>query len=79
MHRRGTVKTRMAPVMFDGPPPPFGTEILNGELRAGEVLSGMEGRAMAALRLDRIDGALTADGRAVAVDMPAWLKTTGDA
>jgi folate-binding protein YgfZ len=73
MHRRGTVKTRMAPLTFDGPPPPFGTEILNGELRAGEVLSGMDGRAMAALRLDRIEGTLTADGRPVTVVIPGWL------
>jgi folate-binding protein YgfZ len=73
MHRRGTVKTRMAPVTFEGPPPPFGTEILNGTLRAGEVLSGADGRAMASLRLDRLDGPLTADGRPVTVDMPEWL------
>jgi folate-binding protein YgfZ len=74
MHRRGTVKTRMAPVVFEGAPPPFGTEILNGELRAGEVLSGMDGRAIASLRLDRIEGGLTADGRLMTVDMPSWLQ-----
>lgn len=73
MHRRGTVKTRMAPVVFGGPPPPFGTEILNGELRAGEVLSGIEGRAMASLRLDRLDGPLTAEGRPIACALPDWL------
>ena len=74
MHRRGTVKTRMAPVTFEGAPPPFGTEILNGDLRAGEVLSGMDGRAMASLRLDRIEGVLTADGRPVTPDLQDWLK-----
>ena len=58
---------------FDGPPPPFGAEVLNGDLRAGEVLSGRDGRAMALLRLDRLDGALTVDGRAVRVEMPGWL------
>ena len=74
MKRRGTIKTRMLPVTFDGPPPAFGAEILAGELRAGEVLSGRDGRAMASLRLDRIEaGGLTVDGRAVSVDWPGWM------
>ncbi len=74
MKRRGTIKTRMAPITFDGPPPAFGAEILAGELRAGEVLSGRDGRAMAALRLDRIEaGGLTVEGRPVSVDWPNWM------
>jgi len=74
MKRRGTIKNRMLPIVFDGPPPAFGTEVLAGELRAGEVLSGRDSRAMALLRLDRIDGAdLTADGRPMRVDRPPWL------
>lgn len=73
MKRRGTLKTRMLPIVFEGPAPAFGTEILAGELRAGQVLSGRDGRAMAALRLDRIEGGgLTADGRPVNVDWPSW-------
>jgi len=71
MKRRGTIKNRMLPITFDGPPPAFGTEVLAGELRAGEVLSGRDGRAMALLRLDRIEGAnLTVDGRPVTVERP---------
>lgn len=74
MKRRGQIRNRMLPIRFDGPPPPHGAEVLAGELRAGEVLSGVEGRAMALLRLDRIDGAaLTVDGRPVAVESPAWM------
>lgn len=74
MHRRGTVKSRMAPITFQGPPPPHGAEILAGALRAGEVLSGRPGRAMALVRLDRIEGAaLTVDGRPVVVETPAWM------
>lgn len=72
MKRRGSIKTRMLPLAFDGPPPPFGAEVLNGDLRAGEVLSGMDGGAMALLRLDRLDGELTVDGRPVAVRRPDW-------
>jgi len=78
MKRRGGVRSRMLPIVFDGPPPPFGAEVLAGELRAGEVLSGCEGRAMALLRLDRIESAeLTVEGRPVRVERPAWLGEAG--
>ncbi|MDO9588392.1 MAG: folate-binding protein YgfZ [Brevundimonas sp.] len=73
MKRRGAIKTRMLPIAFDGPTPVFGAEVLNGDLRAGEVLSGRDGAAMALLRLDRLDGALTVDGRPVEVRRPAWV------
>jgi folate-binding protein YgfZ len=77
MKRRGTIKSRMLPIALDGPPPAFGTEVLAGELRAGEALSGRDGRAMALLRLDRVAGAaLTVDGRAVTVDWPDWVPAS---
>ena len=63
MKRRGSIKNRMLPLVFDGLPPPFGSEVLNGELRAGELLSGRDGMAMALLRLDRINDDLTTGGR----------------
>jgi folate-binding protein YgfZ len=74
MKRRGQIRNRMLPVVFDGPPPAAGSEILAGTLRAGEVLSGVEGRAMALVRLDRIEGAeLTVDGRPVRIERPGWM------
>lgn len=74
MKRRGQIKTRMLPIAFDGPAPAPGAEVLTGELRAGEVLSGQEGRAMALLRLDRALGAeLTVDDRPVRVEPPGWM------
>ena len=74
MKRRGTIKTRMLPISFEGPPPAFGSEVLAGDLRAGAVLSGRDGRAMAALRLDRITaGGLSVDGRPVTVETPDWV------
>jgi folate-binding protein YgfZ len=76
MKRRGTLKTRMLPLAFDGPLPPPGTEVLAGDLRAGEVLTGRNGRAMGLMRLDRIAGPLTAGGRPLRVERPVWM---GDA
>lgn len=77
MKRRGQIKTRMLPISYDGPQLTPGTEILNGSLRAGEVLSGVDGRSMASLRLDRIEAAkLTADGRSLSIDTPAWFAPT---
>ncbi len=73
MKRRGTIKNRMMPLEFDGPAPAFGAEVLNGELRAGEVLSGRDGIAMALVRMDRLNGELTVDGRPVRVRRPDWL------
>lgn len=74
MKRKGTIKSRMVPVVFQGAPPPFGAELLAGDLRAGQSLSGRDGRAMALVRLDRLTGALaTADGRPWRPEFPAWL------
>jgi len=73
MKRRGQIKTRMLPIAFEGQGPAPGAEILAGTLRAGEVLTGADGRAMASLRLDRIAGELTADGREVRVERPDWM------
>jgi hypothetical protein len=76
MKRRGQIKTRMLPIVFDGPPLPTGAEILAGELRAGEVLSSMPGRAMSLVRLDRAANAdLAVEGRAVRLERPAWFRT----
>ena len=72
MKRRGAIRNRMLPIAFDGPPPAFGAEVLNGDLRAGEVLTGRMGRAMALLRLDRLDGPLIVEGRTARAERPAW-------
>ena len=75
MKRRSVVKSRLVPLAFDGPPPPPGAEVLAGTLRAGEVRSGSQGRALALLRLDRAAaGGLTVDGRPVRLDPPDWLR-----
>ena len=74
MKRRSAVKTRMVPITFAGPAPPSGTPVETREgLRAGEALSGRDGRSLALLRLDRaVSGPLVCDSRPVALDIPAW-------
>lgn len=75
MKRRGQIKSRMVPLVFKGSPPTFGAEVLAGELRAGEVRSGGQGRAMALVRLDRAaEGGLTVGGNDVTIDGPAWME-----
>ncbi len=73
MKRRGEIKKRMLPLTFVGSAPAVGAELLNGDLRAGEVLTGRDGSAMALVRLDRLDGNLTVDGRTVQVRYPTFL------
>lgn len=74
MKRRGAIRNRMLPIAFDGLAPPMGAELLNGNLRAGEVMTGRDGAAVALLRLDRLEGDLTVEGRAVDVRWPAWME-----
>ncbi|MFI4936816.1 MAG: folate-binding protein, partial [Caulobacterales bacterium] len=68
------VRSRMLPILFEGDAPAPGAEVLAGKLRAGEVLSGGPGRAIALVRLDRIEGAaLTVDGRPCRANPPEWM------
>ena len=74
MKRRGMIKSRMVGLAFDGAAPAFGAEILAGDLRAGEVRTAEGGRAIALVRLDRIDGAaLTVNCQPVQVLNPSYI------
>jgi len=74
MKRRGIIKSRMVGLSYEGETPAFGAEILSGDLRAGEVRTARDGRAIALVRLDRIAGAaLTVDGRPVQVLNPNYI------
>ena len=75
MKRRGEIKKRMLALAFEGPTPVTGTEVLNGEMRAGEVRTGGDGVVLALMRLDRLDGQLTVDGMPVSVRRPAWMAS----
>jgi len=74
MKRRGMIKSRMVGLAFQGAAPAFGAEVLAGDLRAGEVRTARDGKAIALVRLDRIGGAaLTVDGRPVQVLNPNYI------
>ncbi len=74
MKRRGAIRNRMMPVSLDGPPPAFGSEVLlDGDRRAGEMRGGLDGLGMALLRLDRLNGGLTVEGRPIRSRQPAWM------
>jgi tRNA-modifying protein YgfZ len=76
MKRRGTVRTKLTPIVFEGDAPPPDTAILAGDWEVGRVRSGRRGRAMALVRFDRAakaDAPLTAAGKPVALDPPDWL------
>ncbi|HXV00622.1 MAG TPA: folate-binding protein [Caulobacteraceae bacterium] len=75
MKRRGTMKSRLAPIAFSGPPPEPGSELLAAGLRAGEIRSAADGHAIALLRLDRmtLDPRRLPDGRSWEPDLPGWM------
>jgi len=76
MKRRATTRKKFCPIVFEGETPAPGTPVMAGAAELGSVRSGVAGRAMALLRLDRAletTAPLTADGRQVRIDPPAWL------
>ena len=79
-HYRGTIRKRLLPIAVEGPLPPPGTPIKLGEREAGEVRSGLDGRAIAMIRLDDVEEAaakglaLTAADARVRPQFPAWIR-----
>ena len=73
MKRRGGVRSRVLPLRFGGEAPAPGTEVLAGDLRAGELVACNGEVALALLRLDRAVGVMTADRREATLSPPAWL------
>lgn len=54
MRYRGLVKKRLLPALVEGPLPPPGTPVLLGDREVGEIRSGINGMALAMLRLDAL-------------------------
>lgn len=73
MQHRGTARRR--PVIVTGVPvgAAAGAPLMVGEREAGTVGRGVEGRAVAIVRLDRVTGAVpTVGGLPVELALPAW-------
>jgi tRNA-modifying protein YgfZ len=74
MKRRATTRKKFCPINFDGPALAPGTPVMAGDAEVGAVRSGVAGRALALLRLDRALGqGLRAGGIEVLLDPPPWL------
>ena len=89
MEHRGTARSRIVPVSFEGPTPAPETTVTAGGRSLGRMLSGHDGRGLALVRLDRAEAAraagepLVADDTAIAIERPAWARyrmpASGDA
>jgi len=74
MKRRGQIKTRIAPLAYDGGPLDPGAEVMAEDLRAGRVLVSGAGRSLALLRMDRaLKAPLACGDRKLQLDVPDWL------
>ena len=71
---RGLIKRRLFPVRVEGPLPAPGTAIQRDGQEVGEIRSGSGDRAIAMLRLDARDGALTAEGARIVPEVPTWMR-----
>jgi folate-binding protein YgfZ len=79
MKRRATTRKKFCPVTFAGAAPAFGAVVSAGAAELGQIRTGMDGRAMALLRLDRAlaaqeDGVkILAEGKEMRLAPPPWL------
>jgi len=66
IEHRATARARIVPVGFDGPPPEAGMPVMAGDRNVGMMGSGVTGRGLATLRLDRVEEALAGGATLVA-------------
>jgi folate-binding protein YgfZ len=80
IEHRGTARTRVVPVAFEGPPPEAGSTVMAGDKSVGMMGSGVVGHGLASVRLDRVDEALAGHVPLVAggIEMrpvkPRWAR-----
>ena len=80
MEHRGTARSRIVPVRFDGPPPAPETAVTAGGRSLGRILSGLDGRGLALIRLDRAAAAssagepLVAGDTGLSLERPEWAR-----
>ena len=80
MQHRGSARSRVVPVTYEGFAPEPGTAVMAGEKTVGTFGSSAHGHALALLRLDRIEDAiaagqaLRAGGTAFTLVRPDWAR-----
>jgi folate-binding protein YgfZ len=80
IENRGTARSRVVPVAFEGFAPEAGTPVSAGGKTVGTFGSGAQGRGLAMLRLDRVGDAvaagepLVAGGVQIRLVKPAWAQ-----
>ena len=77
MEHRGLARSRILPLMLDGPAPVKGSEVRGGDKPVGQILSSSGNRALALIRLDRLAEApvpLLTEAVTVTVLKPAWAR-----
>ena len=80
MQHRGTARTRIVPLAYEGFAPDPGTPVTAGDKTVGTLGSSAGGRALAMLRLDRVEDALAAatplvaGGTALRLVKPDWAR-----
>jgi tRNA-modifying protein YgfZ len=80
MQHRGTARTRVVPVAYDGLAPEPGTPVIAGDKTLGTFGSSAHGHALAMLRLDRVEDALAAGAAIMAAGArlrlikPDWAR-----
>ncbi|MCK5748492.1 MAG: folate-binding protein, partial [Oricola sp.] len=80
MKRKGEARRRTLVADFEGAPPPKGSPVTAGDSTLGEIMSGADGVALAAIRLDRWEKARTEEipvecgGRELRLRIPAYLE-----
>ncbi len=76
MARRGSIRKRMALARFEGSAPAYGTAIMAGAARLGDVRSSLDNMALALVRTDRLaqardaGEAVLADGQPLTLTLP---------
>jgi folate-binding protein YgfZ len=81
MKHRASARRRFLIADIEGDLPPPGTKLEASGREVGSLATGLNGRALALVRLDRVEEAastgetITAMGRKVSLLRPAWLQT----
>ncbi|NVK20651.1 MAG: folate-binding protein YgfZ [Methylocystaceae bacterium] len=70
---RALIKKRLFPVKLEGDAPESGTAIIAGDKSVGEIHSSQGAYALATVKLDAVEEALTANGVALTVTKPDWM------